>query len=260
MAVREALGFHVPWSVQEPLHEALSATEGGSGLTDGGFEKFRDGIAFAHHLDTASTATEGRLDRDREAVLVREGEHLIRGVHGIGGARNLRGIDLLGNVAGSHLVAELGYGRRGRPDPRHAGIDHGHGEVRVLREEAIPGVNGVGPGAGGGVENLVDHEVRIGGRGAAQGVGLVRHAHMHGVSIGIRVDGHGGDAFVACGADDAYRDFTAVGHQNLGHGAHVSGGLLLRGGDCHVNSSLSILSSRLVPRTGDHLSEGPGAG
>ena len=49
-----------------------------------------------------------------------------------------------------------------RADPDEAGVDDGLGEVGVLGEEAVAGVHGVGAGAAGDVEQLVDDEVGLG--------------------------------------------------------------------------------------------------
>lgn len=42
---------------------------------------------------------------------------------------------------------------------------------------------------------------------------------MEGVTVGVGVNGYGGDAFVPGGSDDADRDFAAVGNQDLGERA-----------------------------------------
>jgi hypothetical protein len=38
---------------------------------------------------------------------------------------------------------------------------------------------------------------------------------MHGVGIGGGMDGHGGDTHLLAGADDAKRDFAAIGDENF---------------------------------------------
>jgi hypothetical protein len=42
---------------------------------------------------------------------------------------------------------------------------------------------------------------------------------MQRVTVRIRVNGYGGDAFVPCGANDSNGDLTAVGDQYLGERA-----------------------------------------
>ena len=79
----------------------------------------------------------------------------------------------------------------------------------------------------GGVDDLVHHQVGLGGGVAAQRIGLVGKPDVQGIAVRVGVDGYGGDALVAGGADDADRDFTAVGDQHLGEaGVRGTGGLL----------------------------------
>jgi len=76
-------------------------------------------------------------------------------------------------------------------------------------------VNGLGAGGAGGVEDLVDAQVAVlGGRGA-DGDGLVGHAHVDGVAVGVRVDGDDGDVALAAGAGDPAGDLAAVGDEDL---------------------------------------------
>ena len=232
--VREALGLHVAGSVQEALHEALAAAERGGGLTHRGLVELGDGVPLADHLDAATAAAEGRLDRDGQTVLVREVQNLLGGGDGVRGAGHLGRVHLLGDVPGRDLVTQLGDRGGRRADPREAGVDHGGGELGVLGEEAVARVDGVGTRAPCGVEHLVDPQVGVRGGGAAQGVGLVRHAHVQCVPVRVRVHGHRGDALVTGGTDHAHRDLPPVGHEDLGEGAGAGGGLLLPRGGCHV--------------------------
>ena len=71
-------------------------------------------------------------------------------------------------------------------------------------------------GARGGydLEDAVDVQVRLRARRRADRPGLVRHAHVQRIPVGFGVNGDGGDAEAPAGADDADRDFAAVGDQN----------------------------------------------
>ena len=128
--------------------------------------------------------------------------------------------DLLGHVAGRHLVAEPLDGLGGRADPDQAGVDDGARELGVLGEEAVAGVHGVGAGAAGDREQLVDHEVGLGAGGAVEGVRLVGELDVPRVAVLVGVDGDGADAGVAGGADDADGDLSTVGDEDLGDARH----------------------------------------
>ena len=91
----------------------------------------------------------------------------------------------------------------------------GGGEVRVLAQEAIAGMNGIGPVALRGVEDAVDVEVAFGGRRGTDVRGLVGEAHMHGGPIGIRVDRDAADAEFLQRAIDAHGNLTPIGDQDF---------------------------------------------
>ena len=106
----------------------------------------------------------------------------------------------------------------GGTDPGEPGVDHGLGEVGVLGQEAVAGVHRVGTALAGDVEQLLDHEVGLGGRRAAQRVRLVRDLDVQRVAVGVGVHGDAGDAGVTAGPGDADGDLATVGDEDLGDG------------------------------------------
>ena len=146
VAVGQALGLHVARLVQVALDEALAAAEGGDGLAHRRVVQLRDLFQGAGDLQTAAAAAEGGLDRDRQAVLLGEGDDLVGAGDRVGGAGDQRGAGALGDVPGGDLVAEVADGLRRRADPGQTGVEDGLGELGVLREEAVSGVDGVGAG------------------------------------------------------------------------------------------------------------------
>ena len=227
------LRLDVAGVVEVALDEALAAAEGGDGLADRGVVEVGDLVEAAGDLEAATAAAERRLDGDRQAVLLGERHDLVGSRDRVGGAGHLRRSGPLGDVAGRHLVAEGADGRRRRPDPGEPGVDDGLREVGVLGEEAVAGVDRVRTGLAGGVQDLVDDEVALGRRRAAEGEGLVGEAHVQGVPVGVRVHRHGLEPGVLAGPDDADGDLAAVGDQ-----------------DCmHVVRTLSVVASRDSRRT-----------
>ena len=93
---------------------------------------------------------------------------------------------------------------------------HGLREVGVLGEEAVAGVDGVGAGLRGGVEDFVEHQVGLGGGLAAEGECLVGQPHERGVGVGLGVDGDAGQPGILGRPDHPDRDLTAVGDEHLG--------------------------------------------
>ena len=213
--VGQALGLDVARLVEELLDEALAAAERGDRLADRRLERVGDLAHLAGHLEAAAAAAERRLDRDRQAVLLGERDDLVGVLERVLGAGDQRGADLLGDVAGLDLVAEVLDGGRRRPDPDQPGVDHGLREVGVLGEEAVAGVHGVGAGLVGDVEDLVDVEVGVGRGRAAQRVGLVGEPDEERVAVGVGVHRDAADAGVLAGPDHPDRDLAAVGDEDL---------------------------------------------
>ena len=89
------------------------------------------------------------------------------------------------------------------------------GELRVLGEEAVAGVDGVGVDDLGRRDDVGDVEVGFGRRRRADADGLVGEADVHRVGVGGRMDRDGLDAHLVAGAVDAERDLAAVGDQQL---------------------------------------------
>ena len=192
--VGEALGLDVARLVEVLLDEALAAAEGADGLADGRLVEVGDLLDGARDLEAAAAAAVGRLDRDRDAVLLGEGDDLVGVVDRLLGAGDQRGAGPLGDVAGLDLVAEGVDGRRGRADPGEPGVDDRLGEAGVLGEEAVAGVDRVGAGLLGDGKDLVDGEVAVGRRAAVEGERLVGDPDVQRVAVGLGVDGDAGDA------------------------------------------------------------------
>jgi hypothetical protein len=67
----------------------------------------------------------------------------------------------------------------------------------------------------GNVEDQVAAQVRFSRRRGAEAIGLIRRENMQSGTIGVGVDGDGGDAEFATGADDAKRDLAAIGDEDF---------------------------------------------
>ena len=160
--VGDHLRLDVAGLVEVLLDEALATPERRDRLAGRGIEQVWDLLDAMRDLHAAAAAAVGGLDRDRHAVLLCERDHLVGVLDRILGAGRHRRVRALGDVAGDDLVAEIADGLRRRADPDQPGVDHGLREVGVLGEEAVAGVDRVGAGAAGRVEDLVEHEVRLG--------------------------------------------------------------------------------------------------
>ena len=107
-----------------------------------------------------------------------------------------------------------------RPDRSRRGADEDDParrarlrEVRVLGEEAVAGMDGVGPAAFRRVEDRPDVQIALAGRGRPDAVGLVRHRDVQGVLVGVRADRDTPDAEAAGGPDHPAGDLAPVGDE-----------------------------------------------
>src|SRR5699024_282862 len=130
---------------------------------------------------------------------------------------------LFRSLFGGDLVAHGPDGVRVGAEEDDAGGLAGRGELRVLRQESVAGVDGLRSGRLGGGDDLVDAQIRFGGGGRAQVHGGIGGLDVGGVGIGVGVDGDGSDPEPTAGADDAQGDLSAVGDEySLEHrGAHI---------------------------------------
>ena len=214
--VGDHLRLDVARLVQVALDEALAAAERRDGLAGGRLEQLGDLFDGAGHLHAAAAAAEGGLDRDRHAVLLGEGHHLVGVLDRVGGAGHQRRLRAGGDVAGGDLVAEVADRLRAGPDPDQAGVDHRLGEIGVLRKEPVAGVDGVGAGFGRGVEDLAEVQVGLRRGLAAQRERLVGQPHVRRLGVGLGVHRHAGQARIAGRPDHPDSDLAAIGDENLG--------------------------------------------
>ncbi len=91
----------------------------------------------------------------------------------------------------------------------------GLGEVFVLAQEAIAGVDGLRARGLGGLDDALPAQVAVLGRAAADVHGLVAGGHVLGLGVGVGIHGHGLDAHAAGGGGHAAGDFAAVGNQDF---------------------------------------------
>ena len=132
--------------------------------------------------------------------------------HGAGHGRDARlGRDLLRR----DLVAH-------RLDRRHGRADEGDtfglqrpGEGRVFRKKAVARMHRLGAGLADRRHDPVDHDIALGGGRRADAHRLVGQAHMHGVGIGIGMDGDRPDPHLLRRFDHPARDLAAIRNQDF---------------------------------------------
>ena len=238
MLVGDHLCLDVARLVEVALHVALTAAERGRRLAHGRLVQLGNLFDGAGHLHALAAAAVGGLDRDRQAVLVGEGHHLVGVLDRVRGAGHQRSLRAGGDMTGGDLVTEIADRLRAGTDPDQAGVDDGLGEVGVLRQKAVAGMDRVGAGLGRRVENLGEVQVGLCRGLTTQRERLVGQPHVRRLGVGLCVDRHAGQAGVARCADHPDRDLAAIGDKNLGDpGAGVTS---------HCASCLAYLQTLLV--------------
>ena len=152
-------------------------------------------------------------------------ERLVGRADRLDGAGQQRQAGLAHQLARGGLVAHLLHHVGARPDEGDALVGADLGEVGVLGEEAVAGMDRLGAGLQRRADDARDLEVALRGRGGADVDGLVGEAHHRRVGVGGRVDRDRLDAELATRPGHAQRDLAAVGDQDLAeHPARTSRG------------------------------------
>jgi len=200
----------------------MVVAEGAGRLAPARGERVDEGLAALDQPHPLAAAAGDRLDEYGIADFVRLG-------------LEERGLLVLAHVARRHrnpgrrhqplgrvLEAHGGDRRRLGPDPDEAGVDHRLREFGILRQEAVAGMDRLGPGRPGrGNDSLAD-EVTLARRRGADMHGLVGLLHVQRPRIGIRIDRDGTNAEPPRGPDDPAGDLAAVGdEEGSDHGSFL---------------------------------------
>ena len=227
VGVGHHLQFDVTGAVEVFFDVNLVIAESRFGFGAGELPGFLDLVRAARHLHATAAATGRSLDDDGVADLLGASAGLFGALHRAGAAGNQRHAQPAHRVLGRNFVAHhadvLGLGA----DEGQAVGFHHLGEVGVLAEEAVAGMDCLGPGDGGGGEKCGHVQVAVACRWRADADAFIGQADMHGRGIGGGMHGNGADAHFLAGAVDAQRDLAAVGDQDLGerpgHSISMSG-------------------------------------
>ena len=218
LRVAEYLHLDVAHVGQGLFEEHGRVTEGTLGLPHGGFCCCCQALGLLDPAQTSPAAAGGRLDEEGEADLGAEGREVAVGVEWRGLAKD-RQAGVLSGVARPLFVAgQLECGDRGT-DEGDVRVGARLGEFRALGEEAVPGVDRVGPGVEGGGDDALRIEVgphRV--AGLTDLIGLVGLEPVEAVAILEGVDRHRLDAELVRGPEGTNGDLTAVGDEQLPHG------------------------------------------
>ncbi len=221
--VAEDLDLDVPRPLEELLDVDPVVGEAGARLGArrpvGGGQPVRRADP-AHALAAAAGR---RLEHHRVADPLGEPRRLVEAGQRLVAAGDHR------HPSGAHPPAALDlrphgrHRRRRRADEHQAGIGAHRGELGVLGQEAVAGVDGVGADLARQLDDRLGAQVALGRGGGADRMGLVGQHHRQAAAVGLRVDHRAADPQLAQGAQDAHRDLAPVGDQDLAQGALAAG-------------------------------------
>ena len=215
LAVAEDLHLDVTRLAQVLLEVDGRVAERRLRLAARGGERVRQVGGAQGDLHAASAAARGGLHQDREADLMADAQALLVGGDRAGRARHAGDAERERGFLGLDLVAHdpdvLGLGA----DEADAVVLEDLGEARVLRQEAVAGMDRLRPGDLAGGEQRGNVEVGVARGRRTQADGFVGELDVHRVGVGGAVDRHRGDAELLGRAQDPQRDLAPVGDEDL---------------------------------------------
>src|SRR5580704_17423828 len=209
--VAEYLEFDVARMLEQFFDVDIGTAEGLLGFGFGGLKQRDQFAGVAHDSHAASAPAFGGFDHHGIADFCSD---FFSGVF-VGDDSGAAGND--GEPGSSHGFAGFVFFAH-QTDGVWRGADEGDvgsfadlGEVGVLREETVAGMDGVYVGDFRGADYLRDVEVAFAAAGRADADGFVGEADVERVAVGLGVDGDGFDAEFTAGGEDTQGDFPTIG-------------------------------------------------
>ena len=173
-------------------------------------------IGEGHLHPPAASAVQRLEDHGKAEVLGQEDSLADVGNHPIG-ARDGGYVQRPGNLLCPGLVADGPKGGTRRPDELDSVLLAEKGELGVLREETVTGVDGVGLPCQGRRDDGIDIEVALRGLLGADLYRLVGEVQVLHVLIGLGIDHDGFQPQLTGRPDDAQDHLAPVGYENPLH-------------------------------------------
>ena len=213
--IAEDLDFDMAGCGDEFFDEDAIVTEAGGCFGFRAFEAFPRTVIVMSNAHAFATAAGGCLDHHGIADFAGDPGRFI----GIGDqahiARNGGHAGFGCDFFGRDLVAH-------RLDCRNRRADEGDtcrverlSKIGVLGQEAVAGMHGFGAARSDRLHDLVDDDVGFCSRRRADMDGLIGHAHVNRIDIGIGIDGDRTDAHLLCRFDHPAGDLTAISDQDF---------------------------------------------
>ena len=163
----------------------------------------------------APAAAGNGLDHDRVADAFGHGQGVLLVFHRA--FRTRRGLDagFFGEGAAGRLVFQRVHGAGTGANKPDVAVLANIGEMRVLRQEAVTGMDRIHVGYFRRADDAVNPQVTVAARPRADADGFIGHLHVHGINVHFGINRHRADVHFLAGANDADRNFPAVGNENF---------------------------------------------
>ncbi len=213
--VGQHLELDVARLLDELLHVEFAVAEGVGGFSGCGVEEIGQLFGRAHDAHAASAAAGLGFEDDGVADLRGNVLGFFRGGEDAVGAGQDRHLGLLHCLAGFFFFAHQARDFGRRADELDVGGAADFGEVGVLAEQSVAGMDGVDVGDFSGGDDGGHVEIAVGRARRADADGFVGKADVERVAIGFAVNGDGTNAEFAAGVEHAQSNFAAIGNQDL---------------------------------------------
>jgi len=201
-------------AVNELLEIDARVLERGRGLVASHLQGAGEVGLVAAHSHALAAPSRGRLDQDGEPDRTGKAQRLGiagNGSLGPGHAGHLgRGGDLLGFGLQAHLADRL----MGWADELEVAAPADLGELRVLAQEAVAGVNRLHVGHLGSRDQPGNVQITVSAGGLTDANGAIGKLQVRRVAVGLGIDRDHLDAQLLAGPNHTQRDFTTVRHQD----------------------------------------------
>ena len=215
LLVAQDLNLDVARRLDGALHVDRIADKGGAGFKTAHLPGLFQLVQGVHQPHAAPPAAGHGFEAQREADFGGPFPGFLQRVEGAVAAGDDRHAGVFHGLAGHGLVTHPADGLRRGTDELDAARLAQFGKVRILRQRSVARMDGVRIGQLGRADDVGHVAVAefAGGRPDADiffGVAQVQR-----MGIGLRVHGHGGDAQILAGPDDAQCDLPAIGDEYL---------------------------------------------
>src|SRR5581483_10405367 len=211
--VSQNLEFNMAWVFDIFFHVQVAVSECRRRFRLCRLIKRGQSVLATHYAHPAASAPGRRLNNYRKADLTCPLQGLAIGSNNSFGARQNGHARLLHRCPGLFLFSHQANDFGRRPNKFNAaGLAH-FGKVRVLREQAVTGVDGFNIRDLRGADHRGDIQITLRELRWPDADGLVSEAHRQGVTVGFAVNGDRPDPQLFAGANDSQGDFAAIRNQ-----------------------------------------------